>query len=121
MIASGCYKQLEPVPNRKDPGNYNFESPIFNQVFPHKVHLTKIHRQYQLDLIQAVNEICDGMPSQDSIRLVKSLSRPLPRMYVPTYLFGTNVDVTFYNYDQLEKIPGAHTTYRAIDDGKSTP
>ncbi|XP_021368512.1 ATP-dependent DNA helicase pfh1-like [Mizuhopecten yessoensis] len=79
VLVSGDFKQLPPVPNYRlgDEGKYCFESEIFQQTFHHHINLPKVMRQHEEDLIKAVNELCNGSPSAETLQLMKSLDRPL--------------------------------------------
>ena len=81
--------------------------------------MKEVIRQNEPDLIQAINEFCDGEPSAETVELMKNLSRPLSAIQQAkaTYIFGTNFDVNFYNYDQLMKLPGEIKVFEAKDKG----
>ena len=119
VLASGCFKQLPPVPSFKDPGHYAFQSDLFKNVFPHRLHLTEVVRQNEKDLIKAVNELCDGTPSQETEDLLRSLKRPLPDYTDALYIFGTNQDCSYFNELQLDKINSPEVKYISIDDEES--
>ena len=74
-------------------------------------------RQCQKDLIKGINEFCDGTPSLETLKLVEELKRPLPADVCDKalYIFGTNFDVNFFNYDKLSKLPGNMKIYQAKD------
>ena len=118
VIASGCFKQLPPVPSVNDTGKYAFESDLFKSVFPHRLLLKEIHRQKESDLIEAVQELCNGTPSERTNKLMKSLSRPLDNDEGAVYIFGTNRDCDYMNELKLDEIPGLKRSYLAIDDSK---
>ena len=44
VILSGCFKQLPPVPNIHygDNGDYCFKSEHFDNIFPHRIHLSEV-------------------------------------------------------------------------------
>ena len=75
-------------------------------------------RQNELDLIKAVNELCNGNPSKDTEDLLRSLKRPLSDYTDAVYIFGTNQDCDFLNDMELDKIDSPKRKYTAIDDGK---
>ena len=62
IIAAGSFKQLPLVPSTSDSGLFCFQSPLFKHVFPHHMQLCEVVRQHQINLINAINEICDGSP-----------------------------------------------------------
>ena len=119
IIGSGSFKQLPPVPSFSDPGLYCFQSPCFDAVFPHHMFLDEVICQNEADLIAAINELCDGVPSMETKELMKSLQRPLPQdlQSKAIYIFGTNFDVNFHNYEKLSKLPGGMKIYNANDRG----
>ena len=120
VIASGSFTQLPPVPSKHDEGKYCFESTLFKLVFPHRIILNEVQRQKEQDLITAINELCLGSCSPETIDLLKSLNRPLPPYINPIYIYGTNVDVNFHNEYELAKLPTNPTVYRANDVGDLT-
>ena len=120
MLASGCFKQLPPVPSAKDPGHHAFKSDIFKNVFPHQLHLTQVVRQNEADLITAVNELCNGTPSQTTENLLHSLKRPLMDYSDAVYISGTNQDCSYLNELKLDKIESAEVKYYAIDDEEAS-
>ena len=75
VVASGDFKQLPPVPDHfhGDPGLFCFESPAFNRIFPHHIQLTQVERQEEPDLILAINELCEGKPSESTHTLMSLL------------------------------------------------
>ena len=119
VLASGSFTQLPPVPDYNDTGAYAFESNIFYKVFPHRFILKQVHRQKDVQLIKAINELCVGSPSRITLDLVRSLKRPLPEDCDPTYIYGTNADANYQNELCLEKVPGNSRTYYSRDKGKT--
>ena len=61
--------------------------------------LTDAVHQKEPDLIKAINELCAGQSSDETVNLMKKLARPLAaaQQLKATYIFGTNFDVNFYN------------------------
>lgn len=117
VVAAGSFTQLPPVASNVDPGKYSFECQNFHKMLPHKLQLNSVFRQKEPDLVQAVNELCMGNPSAETIKLLKSLGRPLPSTIKPVFIFGTNFDVSYYNMEQLQQLPGPLHTCKSIDDG----
>ena len=120
VVASGCFRQLPPVPSSSDPGEYCFMNPLFNSIFPHQINLTDIKRQTDTEFIRSIHAMSLGCPSQETKDFIKSLKRPLPRNLNPTYIFGTNFDCDFFNEYKLDKLRERARIYRAIDDGQYT-
>ena len=70
VIAAGSFLQLLPVPSANDKGQYAFELKNFRKLFPHKFNLQTVHRQHQMDLINAINSLCEGTPTDATHRLM---------------------------------------------------
>lgn len=119
VILAGDFYQLPPVGNKLigDPGNHCFKLPWFNNCFPHKVQLNIIHRQSETALIQCINELGMGEPSDASVAFLKSLDRPLPNEEECVNLFARNLDVDVFNYNKLQKLTGELKVYKASDEG----
>ena len=117
VIGCGSFYQLPPVPSATDQGLFAFQSNCFTKVFPHKVNLTSVHRQKELDFIRAINDLCEGNLSPRTHQLLSSLSRPIDPNLKPLYIFGTNYDVDFFNYMTLDTLPGEEHLYTAEDNG----
>ncbi|KAL3841440.1 hypothetical protein ACJMK2_019590 [Sinanodonta woodiana] len=120
VIASGDFKQLPPVPNymHNDAGEFSFEAEIFKTVFPHHMRLNKVMRQKENDLIQAVNELCNGEPSKETEALLKGMGEPLSGDEPIVRIFGTNFDVDYYNQLFLDSADGIQRIYKAKDEGQ---
>ena len=115
VIGAGSFFQLPPVPSASDPALFAFQSDMFTKVFPHKIKLEVVQRQQEVDLIKAVNELCIGKPSEQTEKLMESLSRPLQDGSDAVHIFGTNLDVDFYNHQQLAKLQGNRRIYQSSD------
>lgn len=72
LILSGDFFQLPPVPNANvdDPGTYCFASSTWKLAVPHHINLIKIHRQVEMDLVQAIQELSKGTGSEQTIQLM---------------------------------------------------
>ena len=117
VIAAGSFVQLPPVPSHNDKGEYAFQAEHFNKVFPHRVHLNAVVRQKEVDLIAAINELCEGNPSTNTHRLMSSLMRPIATARDALHIFGTNYNVEFFNHMNLEELLGEEFMYTAQDIG----
>ena len=119
LIISGDFKQLKPVPNTayKDSGDYCFNSPAWMKAMGHTVILNKILRQEEAQLISAINQLADGVISEDTSTFLNTLSRPLPSNVNPFYLFAHNYDVDITCHDFLYELQGYEHTYKAQDTG----
>ena len=117
VIGSGCFQQLPPVPNHKDPGEYCFRHSMFDAMFPHCIFLTEVKRQNEHDLISAIHDVALGNPSIQTVDFIKSLKRPLPKNLHPTYIFSTNFDCDFFNDYRLDKLGGKAEIFHSADEG----
>lgn len=75
-----------------------------------------------MQLIQAINELCDGSPTPETEAFLKSLDRPVlnGQNQNTTFLLGTNFDVEYINQEKLdEMIPGQSKYFRSTDTGRS--
>ena len=117
MILAGSFIQLPPVPSLLDPGLFAFQSSIFNKVFPHKVILHVVVHQDSKDIIDVINELCLGSPSQHTIKFMKSLQCPIAQTDSIVHIFGTNFAVDMFNHCVLDKMQGRVKTFYSIDKG----
>ena len=76
-------------------------------------------RQEEPELIDAINELCVGNPSQQSIQFLRRLQRPNTHSDDTVFIFGTNFDVDFFNHQKLEQLPGNMHIFTATDKGPS--
>ena len=70
-----------------------------------------------MDLITAINELCDGNPSQQTLTLLRNLKDPLPDNVDIVRLFGITLDVKFVNQQVLDEVEGEQFTFKATDEG----
>ena len=117
VLGSGSFVQLQPVPSENDAGKFCFESPVFQLTFPHRIKLTQVHRQKERDLIMAINELCDGIPSPSTDSLMRRLKRPLIDDTDAVFIFGTNFEVDFFNHMKLDALPGNPVLFPSTDSG----
>ena len=120
VIAAGSFVQLPPVPSLDDQGKYAFETDIFKKIFPHRIILRQVYRQKQYDLIQSINELCEGHPTKTTHELMQSLKRPLHDMTDAIHIFGTNFEVDFFNAMTLKSVNYPEKTFLAKDFGDTT-
>ena len=64
---------------------------MFTKVLLHKIHLDTVMHQDQQDLINAINELCLGQPTDYTIAMLQSLSRPIKHTDQTVYIFSTAV------------------------------
>ena len=107
IIVSGDFYQLQPVPNAlyDDPGEFAFTADIWKSALQHKVILAHVIRQSEVDLIQAVNEVARGCPSESTVQLLYRMKRQLPPSSLrPVYLFALNSQVDVHNADCMDQV-----------------
>ncbi|VDI26224.1 Hypothetical predicted protein [Mytilus galloprovincialis] len=84
-----------------------------------EIHKDKeIVRQHEVLPIKAVNQLCDGMPDDQTVDFLKQLDRPLN---VPsndiTRLYGTNFDAQYMNQIILEDLEEELVVYKGEEEG----
>ena len=78
VVAFGDFLQLPPVPSAIDEGKYAFQSELWHFVFPHQVILEDSFRaKDDNELVNLLKDISVGRCSDQSLNLIKTLSRPL--------------------------------------------
>ena len=122
VIASGDFIQLPPVPDplKLDAGEFCFLSPIFNEVFRHKIVLKKVMRQDEPDFVKAINDVSKGELPTDTLQLLQRLKRPLPPGEDPVRLCSRHFDCDVYNSSRLMDLEGEMSIFSSIDDGDLT-
>ena len=81
------------------------------------MNLCEVVRQTEPQLIAAVNELCHGRPSANTIHLMDSLRRDITPSTETVYLFGTNFDVNYYNVMKLDELQGERMVYSSKNSG----
>jgi len=82
------------------------------------IFLFQVVRQIEPLLIKAVNELCDGCPSDGTIDLLLSLDRPLGEEATDVkQLYGTNFDASFVNQNILDEMENEQHVFKAEDSG----
>ena len=67
VITVGDFKQLPPVSNDLDKGDYCFESLLWKLMFSHNIQLSVVYRQEQKDFIDLLNEVAVGKMSENGV------------------------------------------------------
>ena len=115
VIAAGSFLQLPPVPSSTDKGHYAFESTNFKKFFPHKLNFSVVHRQKDMELINAINCLCEGTTSHATHIFLRGLKRPIQNIDNPVRIFSCNYDVDFFNIMMLDTLPGQEIMFTAED------
>ena len=122
VVAFGDFLQLPPVASPLDDGKYAFESASWNVTFPHQLILKENFRaKDDKEFVDLLREMSKGTCSEQSVHLIKSLSRPLVPAelgipYVPK-VFPHNEDVDFANITILDELTGDEVVFDALDKG----
>ena len=78
VVAFEDFLQLSPIPNAIDDGKYAFESALWNATFPHQIILEESFRaKDDQEIVTLLNEISKGHCSEQSLKLIRSMKRPL--------------------------------------------
>ena len=123
VLAFRDFVQLAPVPNAIDDGKYAFESALWNATFPHQIILEeRLKAKDDQELVTLLKEISKGQCSEQSLKLIKSMKRPLnpsdfQLSYVPQ-VFALNEDVDFANMCKLDSLPGQEVIFEVYDRGE---
>lgn len=119
LCLCGDFFQLPPVSRGGSAleGQFCFESPLWAACIPLSVELTTVYRQRDASLIRLLAEVRYNRASEDTVRLLQSLARPLHMKggVLPTRLFPANSSADRVNANCLAELPGEAFTYRASD------
>ena len=77
--------------------------------------LSYVHRQSDNHLIQAINELERGLPSEQTNKLLTNKCRPLNPNAIR--LFARNTDVDLYNYPRLQELDNPLDVFESNDCG----
>ena len=116
VVAFGDFLQLPPVPSAIDEGKYAFQSESWQFVFPHQVILEdSFHVKDDNELVNLLKDISLGHCSDQSLNLIKTLSRPLDPAelqldFIPK-VFPLNEDVDYLNMCTLDSLAGQEVAY----------
>ena len=95
-----------------------FLSEKLPKTFPYSIILNEVIRQNDIQLINAINELCKGFPTYETETFLRSLQHPLYHSIDYTiFIFGTNFDVNFYNHDKLVALPFQLHVFKSNDEG----
>ncbi|XP_070556108.1 uncharacterized protein [Ptychodera flava] len=121
IITCGDFKQLPPVPNKHDSGEYPFKSELWARTFSHSALLTHVFRQADREFVSILNDISNGKCSPHSMEILSHCRAPLDPKdfnldFIPT-MYTHNADVQHHNMTNLINHPGEIHTFKATDTG----
>lgn len=121
VIVAGDFRQLPPVSNDIDEGQYCFESPLWNIMFPHCVELTEVYRQSQKAFVEVLKQLSSGEVTDETAAFIKAelddkhlCAKEHGVEFVP-HIFCNNFGANFFNMSQLDKLPGEIKVYQSTD------
>jgi ATP-dependent DNA helicase PIF1 len=123
VICVGDFFQLPPIENDVDEGKYCFESTLWQHVFSHSIVLKEVYRQDPKEklFLSLLDEFAMGECSEESLRFVQDdlCNKKLNHQdfgipFVP-HIFCNNFDATYFNLNELDKLPGERHMYTSID------
>ena len=124
VILAGDFWELKPVPSVFDVGKSIYESRIFNDVFRHRIELTKILRQSESeglfkDLLEMLRV---GKCNDEAEEYARSLSREIvaPEENESIHIYFKKVYVEFHNGAVLANLPGDLIQLKSIDTGNTS-
>ena len=123
VVAFGDFLQLPPVPSAIDEGKYAFQSESWQFVFPHQVIVEdSFHVKDDNELVNLLKDISLGRCSDQSLNLIKTLSRQLDPAelqldFIPK-VFPLDEDVDYSNMCTLDSLPGQEVVFQAYDIGE---
>ncbi|CAB4036725.1 ATP-dependent DNA helicase PIF1 [Paramuricea clavata] len=72
VIVAGDFRQLPLVSNDIDEGQYCFESPLWNIMFPHCVELTEVYRQSQKAFVAVLKQLSSGEVTDETAAFIEA-------------------------------------------------
>ena len=121
VIAVGDFKQLPPVSNDIDEGQYRFESPLWNIMSPHCIELTTVYCQNQHAFIEVLKQLSSGEITEETATYIekelheKHLSPEEHGLEFIPHIFCNNFDANYFNMSELIKLPGEIKVYHSTD------
>ncbi|EOR01180.1 hypothetical protein E3P92_01743 [Wallemia ichthyophaga] len=119
IVVCGDFFQLPPVSKGSAP-NFCFDAESWTRVIAHTINLRQVFRQRDETFINMLNEMRFGKLSDNSIRIFKSLSRPLvfADQIQPTELYPLRQQVDQSNNGRMNQLEGETKTFSALDSGE---
>lgn len=113
VILIGDFFQLPPV-NPQNINSYCFTSPVWKDLDLVNIVLTKVYRQKDKQLVNALNNIRKGVTTDHDINLFESRNDVEPTEEC-VRLYATNLEASKYNTMKLAEIDDEEKTYTAYD------
>lgn len=119
IVVCGDFFQLPPVSKGSAP-NFCFDAESWARVIAHTINLRQVFRQRDETFINMLNEMRFGKLSDTSVRIFKSLSRPLvfADQIQPTELYPLRQQVDQSNNGRMNQLEGDTKTFSALDSGE---
>ncbi|CAE7097421.1 unnamed protein product [Rhizoctonia solani] len=124
LVVSGDFFQLPPVPEERDiytgrkmEPQYAFETKCWNATFPKAYKLTRVFRQANTPFIRLLDELRYGVPTEDTMGILKELNRPIKHDdgILPTEIYPHKNSAETANLSHLAKLKAQQYTYQSID------
>lgn len=113
VILIGDFFQLPPVKLEMG-AKYCFESPLWKKLNLATINLTKVYRQSDTELIEALNEIRKGDISEKHLNLIAHRNNIEPPIEA-VRLYPKKEESDYYNYICFNKIRGEERIYWSND------
>jgi hypothetical protein len=133
MIAMGDLHQLPPVVRERNEmqyfhetfgGVYFFNAPVFQDAPLSIIELTKVYRQQDIDFLDALNGIREGVPTHEHLDLFNMQVAPFRSLELAEeYIVLTPVNHIAETTNKLflDKLKGQATQFEAVISGKFEP
>jgi ATP-dependent DNA helicase PIF1 len=124
MIFVGDFFQLPPIKQKtesRDTLDYIFETELWKELNPHIAILKQVMRQYDLDFVEALNDLRIGEISPKLIHMVqKCTTNTMQEGKHYVKLYALNVRKEYANETELANLKTEQKIYHANDVGNET-
>jgi ATP-dependent exoDNAse (exonuclease V) alpha subunit len=119
VVFVGDFLQLPPVITGPVACQFAFESSAWKNAELECIHLTRVYRQDDAELLKHLHEVRMGAASPATLAYFnKRVFAPLPETSKePVRLFATNAAVDKVNEERLERLSGKEHLYPALTEG----
>ena len=118
LVITGDFFQLPPVAKRGQVKKFAFQADKWDVVVPHKVRLTRVFRQTDIEFVTALNAVREAACTEEVMDLLNQRHGATLRCgpgITPTRLLTHTDAVARVNKEQLDLLDGEAVTYRAKD------